>query len=252
MTKRVLVIEDEENIRHMTRLTLEAAGYEVGEAANGMQGLETYGHGSDWDVVLLDQRMPGMDGLETLQKIKDRNPAARVIMVTAYASIELAVDAMKLGATDFVRKPLTPEILRGAVQAALEKGEGKAAAALQDDSTISLSTKPGVIPTITMNGFEILRSAEEPEVANEHRFVVRNPSGERHEVIVEIAQEVVGYVERMTRRQLPAHNSFWVTRAERFLGNYLWTEGKIPPDGRLTLNEIDQADLPVAASWSER
>ena len=59
----------------MTRLTLEAAGYEVGEASDGAQGLELYGDGSNWNAVLLDQRMPGMDGLETLRHIKERQPS---------------------------------------------------------------------------------------------------------------------------------------------------------------------------------
>ena len=121
MSRRILIIDDEENIRRVTRLTLQAAGYEVGEAGDGERGLEAFGNGSAWDAVLLDQRMPGMDGLETLRQIKERQPDARVIMSTAYASIELAVDAMKLGATDFVRKPMTPEILRNAVAASLSK-----------------------------------------------------------------------------------------------------------------------------------
>src|SRR6476619_2277835 len=124
MSKRILIIDDEENIRRVTRLTLQAAGYEVGEAGDGERGLEAFGDGSGWDAVLLDQRMPGMDGLETLRHINERDSTARVIMATAYASIELAVDAMKLGATDFVRKPMTPEILRNAVAAALAKEPG--------------------------------------------------------------------------------------------------------------------------------
>ena len=121
MAQRILIIDDEDHIRQVMRLTLEAAGYEAGEAADGPRGLEAFGDGSTWDAVLLDQKMPGMDGLETLRHIKDRQAGARVIMVTAFASIELAVDAMKLGATDFVRKPMTPEILRNAVTAALAK-----------------------------------------------------------------------------------------------------------------------------------
>ena len=121
MKTRLLVIDDEDHIRRVMRMTLEAAGYEVGEAADGARGLEAFGDGSTWDAVLLDQRMPGMDGLETLRRMKERKADARVIMITAYASIELAVDAMKLGATDFVRKPMTPEIVRNAVTAALAK-----------------------------------------------------------------------------------------------------------------------------------
>jgi DNA-binding NtrC family response regulator len=124
MSTRILIIDDEAHIRRMMRLTLETAGYEVGEAGDGLQGLETFGDGTTWDAVLLDQRMPGMDGLETLRRLKERDPEARIIMVTAFASIELAVEAMKLGATDFVRKPMTPEILRNTVAAALDKSTG--------------------------------------------------------------------------------------------------------------------------------
>src|SRR5216684_2205994 len=121
MNKTILIIDDEEHIRQMMRLTLEGAGYAVGEAHDGPDGLSLYGDGSPWDVVVLDQRMPGMDGLETLRRLKVINPRARIVMATAYASIELAVDAMKLGASDFLRKPMTPEALRNAVAAALAK-----------------------------------------------------------------------------------------------------------------------------------
>jgi len=119
MAERILIIDDEDHIRRMMRLTLEAAGYGVGEADDGVTGVELYGDGTDWDLVVLDQRMPGLDGLETLRRLKASNPAVRVVMATAYASIELAVDAMKLGAADFVRKPMTPDTFRNAVAAAL-------------------------------------------------------------------------------------------------------------------------------------
>src|SRR5258705_13997366 len=118
MNKRVLIIDDEEHVRQMMRLTLEAAGYQVHEAKDGPEGLRLFGDGVDWDVVVLDQRMPGMDGLETLRRLKLSDPGARIVMATAYGSIELAVDAMKLGASDFLRKPMTPEPLRNSVAAA--------------------------------------------------------------------------------------------------------------------------------------
>src|ERR1700752_5412467 len=155
MSKRILIIDDEENIRRVTRLTLQAAGYEVGEAGDGYSGQEVFGNGSNWDAVLLDQRMPGMDGLETLRQINQRDSNARVIMATAYASIELAVDAMKLGATDFVRKPMTPEILRNAVAAALAKQPRLPTPPVPPSPEDS--TEP-LIQIITMNGFTILDS----------------------------------------------------------------------------------------------
>jgi len=244
MNKRILIIDDEENIRRVTRLTLQAAGYEVGEAGDGERGLETFGDGSAWDAVLLDQRMPGMDGLETLRRINERDPHARVVMATAYASIELAVDAMKLGATDFVRKPMTPEILRNAVTAALSKQTRASVVTTAKEE----SAKP-LIQIITMNGFTILDSEDGRQLPSERRFIVKSPTGSEHEVLVQIDEEAVGYVERMTRRRLPAENSFWTNQAQRMLSDYLWNEGKVPPTRKLTIRDVDRDELPVAARW---
>lgn len=249
MSKRILIIDDEENIRRVTRLTLQAAAYEVGEAADGERGLEAFGDGSTWDAVLLDQRMPGMDGLETLRQIKQRQPDARVIMSTAYASIELAVDAMKLGATDFVRKPMTPEILRNAIAASLAKQQRLAAPTAQTLQPSPEAPAGPLIQTITMNGFTILESESAELAPNERRFTVKTPVGQEHEVLVHIDKEAVGYVERMTRRKLPAENSFWTSQAQRLLNDYLWREGKIPPTGRLTIKDVDRDELPMAARW---
>ena len=243
MSKRILIIDDEENIRRVTRLTLQAAGYEVGEAADGERGLEAFGDGSTWDAVLLDQRMPGMDGLETLRNINERDATARVIMATAYASIELAVDAMKLGATDFVRKPMTPEILRNAVAAALAK---QPRASVLTPAVISAEP---LIQIITMNGFTILDSEGAQREPNERRFRVRSPTGSEHEVLVKIDEEAVGYVERMIRRKLPPENLFWTTQAQRVLADYLWKEGKIPPTRKLTITDVDRDELPIASRW---
>src|SRR6185437_4245933 len=204
------------------------------------------GDGSAWDAVLLDQRMPGMDGLETLRHINERDATARVIMATAYASIELAVDAMKLGATDFVRKPMTPEIVRNAVAAALSKQPPVREAILP--AKTGVATEP-LIQIITMNGFTILDSEDARHEPDERRFVVKSPTGSEHEVLVQIDKEAVGYVERMTRRKLPAENSFWTTQAQRVLGDYLWKEGKVPPTRKLTIKDVDRDELPIAARW---
>jgi DNA-binding response OmpR family regulator len=246
MSKRILIVDDEENIRRVTRLTLQAAGYEVGEAADGERGLEIFGDGSSWDAVLLDQRMPGMDGLGTLRLINERDPNARVIMATAYASIDLAVDAMKLGANDFVRKPMTPEILRNAVTAVLSR---KARIGVVTNSFPTEESAKPRIQIITMNGFTILDSEDGREVPNERRFIVKSPTGSEHEVLVVIDEEAVGYVERMTRRRLPAENSFWTNQAQRLLSDYLWDEGKVPPTRKLTITDLDRDELPIAARW---
>ena len=122
-----LIVDDEPHIRTVMRLTLEAAGYTVGEASVRRGGAGAlFTPRRRWDLVLLDERMPGIDGLETLQQLRATSiPTPVVIMVTAFASIDLAVDAMKLGATDFVRKPMTPDTLRAAVEGALVKARGE-------------------------------------------------------------------------------------------------------------------------------
>jgi len=247
MSKRILIIDDEENIRRVMRLTLQAAGYEVGEASDGESALELFGDGTAWDALLLDQRMPGLDGLETLRQISDRDPQARVIMATAYASIELAVDAMKLGATDFVRKPMTPEILRNAVAAALFK-EPRRRQQVPELSTADASTAP-LIQIVTMNGYTILDSENVRHELNERRFIVRSPTGSEHEVLVSIDDEAVSYVARMTRRKLPPENSFWTGQAERLLSDYLWKEGQVPPTRKLIIKDVDRDELPLAARW---
>lgn len=248
MSKRILIIDDEKNILRVMRLTLEAAGYEVGEASDGRRGLELYGDGASWDAVLLDQKMPGMDGLETLRHIKERNENARVIMATAYASIELAVDAMKLGATDFVRKPMTPEILRNALTVALSKSEF---ASIPRTTGVTPGTGSAPrIETLTMNGFSILDDDDSPLlVSNERRFTVKSPEGGRHEVLVRIDDEAVGYVERMIRHRLPPESSYWTAQARSLLSDYLWNEGKVPPNGMLSLKDIAREELSIAMRW---
>lgn len=245
MTKRILIIDDEQHIRRMMRLTLEAAGYRAGEAQDGSEGLQLFGNGSNWDGVILDQRMPGMDGLETLKAIKERDPRARVIMATAYASIDLAVDAMKLGATDFVRKPLTPEVLRNAVAAVLVKPATQASA-----PDAAQPTAEPLIQTLTMNGFTILDETETPFVSQQRRFVVVSPEGDRHEVVVEIESEAIEYVQRLTGRYLASENSFWTTEARLLLSDFLWNEGRVPPMHRLVLQGLDPEKLPIAARWN--
>ncbi len=242
MPGRVLIVDDEEHIRRMMRLTLEAAGYIVGEAADGLEGVKLYGDGSNWGLVVLDQRMPGVDGLETLRRLKAAHPAARAVMATAYASIELAVEAMKLGAADFVRKPMTPQMLRNAVAAAL----AKPAAAIEP-----ASASPE-IETITMNGFSIIDAQRDDWHAPEQRrFVVVSPGGASHEVLVEIDEEVVDYVTRLARRQLPLESSFWTEEARRVLADYLWTRGEVPRTRKLVLDHLDRESILVAADWQE-
>ena len=241
MSERILIIDDEEHIRRMMRLTLETARYSVAEASDGLEGLRLYGDGSNCDVVVLDQRMPGIHGLETLRRLKEIDPDARVVMATAYASIELAVEALKLGAADFVRKPMTPEMLRHAVAAALAKKR-----------SVQSACAPLRIETITMNGFSIVDPDDNAwELPEQRRFTVVTPSGSLHEVLVEIDEAVVDYVERLARRRLPFESSFWTEEARRLLANYLWTKGEVPRNRTLRLNRIEREAILAAERWND-
>ena len=163
MPLRILIVDDEPHIRKVMRLTLESHEHEVGEAGTGEEALEMIG-ATKWDIVLLDERMPGIDGLETLRRIRTRDSDAVVIMVTAFASIELAVDAMKLGAIDFVRKPMSPETLRAAVDNALAKAWGGWPARA---STPAVAGEHRV-DLWSMNGFRIRHVADGAAATDEY------------------------------------------------------------------------------------
>ena len=246
MSRRILIIDDEEHIRRVITITLEAAGYVVGQASDGNHGLGLFLDGSTWDCVILDQRMPGLDGLEVLRQIKKVNPRAKVIMATAYASIEIAVAAMKLGASDFVRKPMTPDMLRNAVAAALTRRPD----IIEQPATDSES-KLRPIETITMNGFTILDVERATSGnKNERIFNVIRPDGKPSEVIVGVAQSVIDYVARLAQRHLSAESSFWTEEARRLLGDYLWFHGDLPQE-KLTLKEIDRDKIVIAQRWND-
>ena len=110
----ILIVDDEPNVRLNYRVTLETEGFEVREASDGGAALRELA-GKDFDLAILDMRMPEMDGLELLESMRERNIQTPVVIITAYGDIPHAVRAMKLGAIDFLEKPLTPEVLRSTV-----------------------------------------------------------------------------------------------------------------------------------------
>jgi DNA-binding NtrC family response regulator len=101
---RILLVDDEKDFVEMLTLRLEEIGEEVLQAYSGLECLEKIKE-AEVDVVILDIKMPGMDGIETLQEIKKRYPLVEVIMLTGHGTIETAVQGMKLGAYDFLIKP---------------------------------------------------------------------------------------------------------------------------------------------------
>lgn len=120
MTPSILVIDDEKNIRLLLSKCLSSEGYSVSTAEDGLHGIESF-EKNKYDAVLLDMKMPGLNGMDVLQRLKEINESIPVIMMTAFGTIESAVCAMKLGAVDFIRKPFTPDVIRSEVKSVLER-----------------------------------------------------------------------------------------------------------------------------------
>ena len=116
MTGRILVVEDEEKLRRVIELQLRAEGFEVDQAGTAEDGLQL---APSADVVLTDLRLPGIDGLELLTRLREQHLTAPVIVMTAFGSIEKAVEAMKAGAENFVPKPFSLDHLVAVVNKAL-------------------------------------------------------------------------------------------------------------------------------------
>jgi DNA-binding NtrC family response regulator len=117
MKKRILVVEDEEKLRRVIELQLNSAGFEVDKAPTAEQSLKLVDRA---DLVLTDLRLPGMDGLQLLERIRQQNAAVPVIVMTAFGTVETAVEAMKSGATDFLLKPFSLDNLMTVVHKAIE------------------------------------------------------------------------------------------------------------------------------------
>ena len=107
---RILICDDEPSVRESLGCWFREEGYAVDVAVSGRDALEKLGHTS-WDIYLIDIKMPGMDGLELQRKIKAADANATIILMTAFASVETAVEAMKQGAYDYVVKPIDPDDL---------------------------------------------------------------------------------------------------------------------------------------------
>ncbi|HEY2407509.1 MAG TPA: response regulator, partial [Polyangiaceae bacterium] len=107
---KILVVDDQRNMRTTLAMMLRGGGYDVDEAADGAQGRDLGAAGA-YDVVITDLRMGEYDGIEVLRAVKEAQPMTEVIVMTAYGTIESAVEAMRVGAFDYIQKPFSEQEL---------------------------------------------------------------------------------------------------------------------------------------------
>ncbi|MBN1843757.1 MAG: response regulator [Deltaproteobacteria bacterium] len=117
---KLLLIDDEESIRKVLGLYLRSKGYEVITAADGPKGIDLFLQERP-PIVLTDMKMPGMDGIEVLRRIKEASPETEVIVITGHGDMDLAIQSLKLNASDFVTKPVGDEVISVALRRAQER-----------------------------------------------------------------------------------------------------------------------------------
>ena len=118
--KPILIVDDEKTIRLAISMALEKLGIPMETAASGEEALEKVAQ-DGYELMLLDLRLPGLDGMAVLRQVSQQLPELKVIIITAFGSIDLAVEAMKLGAVDFLQKPFDAKQIREVVGRILEK-----------------------------------------------------------------------------------------------------------------------------------
>lgn len=120
MSKRILIVDDEKNIRMTLKHCLREQKYDLDIAINGDEALSKI-KSNEYDLVLLDIKMPGLSGMDVLKRLRESGNNTNIIMMTAYGTIERAVEAMKLNAIDFISKPFSPDEIRSIVKDVLSR-----------------------------------------------------------------------------------------------------------------------------------
>ena len=210
---KILLIDDEPDIVRVLGISLKADGYEVIPALSGAEGLEAFAREKP-QIVITDIKMPGMDGIEVLGKIKDLDPDTEVIIITGHGDIDNTIEALKYGASDFINKPVRDEALSIALKRAREKLEIKQKLKeYTTDLEKKIEAATAELRRQTSFQTKLIRSSNDGIVATDQdlKVVIYNPGAQR---IFGYSQSEVLY--KMTVAQLfPAEiaNPFRAARA---------------------------------------
>lgn len=201
--KPILVVDDEKNIRLTMTQSLETLGVTVETAINGEEALQKL-RARPFGLVFLDLKMPGMDGMDVLRRIRDECPGTRVIIITAHGTIDTAVEAMKLGAVDFIQKPFSPVEIKGIAALVMKRENLEEETAVSYDSLIELTKR-----NITDHSFSKAReSARKAISANPAQPEAYNLLGALYEIDDDIPE-----AQKFYRAALSIDPSFFPARA---------------------------------------
>jgi len=178
--RRILIVDDELSVRGSLEEWFREDGFAVETAEDGQAALRAMERGP-YDIVLLDLKMPGMDGIAVQKRIREIDPAATIIILTAYASVETAVEALKLGAFDYVTKPVDPDDLSNLVRNALHT-RALAEENVRLRETVSELTQADTILAVSarmQHVLEMVRTVAETDSS----VVIRGESGTGKELI---------------------------------------------------------------------
>lgn len=189
MTEHILIVDDENTLRYFLRRTLEDKGYRVSEAADGQVALELLAR-ETFDLALVDLRMAHIDGLEVMRQFRQRSPETQIIIVTGYASVPSAVEALRHGAHDYLTKPFNTEELLASVADALAQRHAQAPpqaspprarltyGELVLDYNLHQATHQGQVLDLTPTEFDLLACLmESPNIALDSVTVLRQIRG---------------------------------------------------------------------------
>jgi two-component system, NtrC family, sensor kinase len=178
---KILLIDDEPDIVRVLGISLKADGYEVIPALSGAEGLEAFAENRP-EIVITDIKMPGMDGIEVLEKIKDLDPNTEVIIITGHGDIDNTIEALKYGASDFINKPVRDDALSIALKRAKEKLDIKRQLneyTIDLEKKIDYATKE--LRRQTNFQTKLIRSSNDGIVATgrDLKIIIYNPGAER-------------------------------------------------------------------------
>jgi two-component system sensor histidine kinase/response regulator len=247
---KVLIIDDEEAMRDACLQVLKKDGYQGGAAADGPSGLDK---ARDWkpDVALVDLKMPGMGGLEVLPKLKEIDPDIIPIVITGYATIDAAVEAMKQGAYDFLPKPFSPDQLRLTISRAIEKRafvleneKLRREKRLMEENFITMVSHQMRSPLAAVSQYmEALLAGSTGELSEQQRSVIQK-SRDRLETSTAMINEWLSMA-RMNRGDMLAR--IGSVDLSTLVGELVTFYRPVAEKKQVTLSMVPQGALPPAA-----